>query len=408
MVVAGGGLILSIVVPFYNEEAAIEDVLRRCAAAREELARERPAVEEVEVVAVDDGSRDASAERAARVEGVRLVRHPVNRGYGAALKTGFSEARGDWLAFLDADGTCCPLSLGNLLDKALAEELDVVIGARMHRGSRMPALRAAGNRVFRGLVGAFGGGRATDVASGIRVLRRDAYEAMAPLPDGMDFSPAMSARALLDPALRLGEAPVWYDERTGDSKLSALRDGLRFVRVILDTGLVYRPRAFFGWCAAGLLALSALLFTLALGGPEAPLAYVVREGDAAEWMYFRFVLIAVFVSLAAFLSALGLVAQALVGIVHRRRDGAFVGPGEATALTRLFPLVGSALFALGVAVNASPLASYWATGHIAQEFWVRPIVGGVMTAVGVQLWGFWAAARIAELLWERQRSGTLW
>lgn len=201
-------MILSIVVPFYDEEAAIEDVLRRCVTAAGELSRERPDLAEVEVVAVDDGSRDASAERAGRVSGVRLVRHERNRGYGAALKSGFEAARGDWLAFLDGDGTCCPLSLGGLLDKALEEELDVVIGARLHDGSRMPLLRAAGNHLFRGLVGALGGGGVSDVASGIRVLRRTAYEAMAPLPDGMDFSPAMSARAILDPAMRLGEAPT--------------------------------------------------------------------------------------------------------------------------------------------------------------------------------------------------------
>lgn len=401
-------MILSIVVPFYDEEAAIEDVLRRCVTAAAGLRLGRPDLAEVEVIAVDDGSRDASAERAARVAGVRLVRHEGNRGYGAALKTGFETARGDWLAFLDGDGTCCPLSLGNLLDKALAEELDVVIGARLHDGSRMPPLRAAGNRLFRWLVGALGGGGVSDVASGIRVLRRTGYEAMAPLPDGMDFSPAMSARAILDPALRLGEVPVWYDERVGDSKLSAVRDGLRFLRVILETGLVYRPRAFFGWCASILAALSALLFSFALGGPEAPLAYVLRERAAAEWMYFRFILIAVFVSLAAFLSALGVVAQALVGVVHRGRDGRFVGPGSGPALTRLFPAVGSTLFVLGVAANARPLAAYWRTGNIAHEFWVEPIVGGVMTAVGIQLWGFWAAGRIAELLWERQRAGTLW
>lgn len=400
-------MILSVIVPFFDEEGAIEGVLRRCVEAAATLPRDRPDLTEVEVIAVDDGSRDGSAEKAARVPGVRLVRHEKNRGYGAALKTGFSEARGAWLAFLDADGTCCPLSLGSLLDKALAEELDVVIGARLHGGSRMPAVRAAGNRMFRFLVGALGGGDASDVASGIRVVRRTAYDSMAPLPDSMDFSPAMSARALLDPALRLGEAPVWYDERTGASKLSALRDGLRFVRVILDAGLVYRPRAFFGWGAALLTAASLALFALPLGGPESPLSAALR-GDADEWMYFRVILIAVLVSLAMFLTALGLVAQSLVGVVHRGRDGAFVGPGSAASLTRLFPVVGSLMFVVGLAANAAPLAAYWSTGSIAHQYWLRPIVGGVLTAVGIELWGFWVAARIAGLLWERQRSGTLW
>lgn len=394
-------MILSIVVPFYDEEASVEGVLRACTAAGDALRRARPELSEVEVVAVDDGSRDASAERAARVPGVRLVRHAANRGYGAALKSGFAEARGSWLAFLDADGTCDPASLGALLDKALAEGLDVVVGARLHDSSRMPPLRAFGNRLFRALVRALGGGAAGDVASGIRVLSRRAYEAMLPLPDGMDFTPAMSARAILDPSLRLGEAPVPYDERRGASKLCAACDGARFLKVILDAGLVYRPHVFFGWAAGALLVLAAALVVLRLGGPAAPLAHILREGAPAPWMYFRFMLAAVCVSGAVFLTALGLLARTLLGVVHRGRDGRLVGPGASGRAARRFPLVGAAAFVLGVALNAGPLGSYWRTGEISGELWAWPILGAVLTFSGLELWGFWVAARIADILWER-------
>ncbi|MBI3299994.1 MAG: glycosyltransferase family 2 protein [Elusimicrobia bacterium] len=397
-------MILSIVVPFYNEEAAIAGVLGRCCAAADALAKGPHGFLEVEVIAVDDGSSDGSAALAGKVPGVRLVRHVDNRGYGAAIMSGFAAARGDWLAFLDGDGTCDPASFAALMSKAAADELDVVLGARLHGGSRMPGYRAFGNRLFGTLLGLFGARGSFDVASGIRVLRRTAYERMVPLPEGMSFTPAMSARALLDPALRLGEVPVPYDERVGDSKLAPLRDGLRFARVILEAALVYRPGRLFGWAAAGLFLLAAALFVLRLGGPAAPLGHLLREGRAEAWMHFRFILIAVCASSAAFLAALGLLAQVLVGVVHRDRGGELAGPGAAGALVRWLPLGGALSFAAGVLVNAPALASYARTGQISGDYWTLPIVGGVLTGVGIQLVGFWAAARIAGLLRARERS----
>lgn len=378
-------------------------MLALCRAAAAELADGPWGLSEVEVVAVDDGSMDGSAQIAAAVPGVRLVRHEVNRGYGAALKTGFAAARGEWLAFLDGDGTCDPRSLGILLAKGRAEGLDVVLGARLHQGSHMPAMRVIGNRIFRTLLGLFGARDLSDVATGIRVLRREAYERMAPLPDGMSFTPAMSARALLDPALKIGEAPVPYEERVGVSKLNPLLDGALFTRVILEAALVYRPRALFGWAAAGLLALAGALFCLRLGGPASPFLYLLDAGHAETWMYFRFVLIAVCVALAAFLTGLGLLAQVLVGVVHRGRDGALVGPGAAGPWVRRLPGIGALSFLAGVLVNLPALSSYAHTGRISADFWTLPLIGAVLTCVGVQLIGLGVAARIAEILWERER-----
>ncbi|MDE2292686.1 MAG: glycosyltransferase family 2 protein, partial [Elusimicrobia bacterium] len=349
---------------------------------------------------VDDGSRDGSARAARAVAGVRLISHRDNRGYGAALKTGFSVARGEWVAFLDGDGTCDPACLEALFERAWAADLDVVIGGRLHSESRMPLVRGAGNRFFRALASLCGAQGVGDVASGIRVVRRSAYERMAPLPDGMDFTPAMSARALLDPDLRLGELPVPYGDRAGSSKLAPLADGLRFMRVIVEAGLLYRPRLLFGWAAAGLLALSAALFALRLGGPSSPLADLFAGTGAARWMYFRFILIAACAASAAFLAALGLVAQALVDVVHRA--GRAGGPGPAARLARSLPVLGALLFGAGVLVNLPPLASYARTGHIPDDYWALPLAGGVLSVTGLELWGFWVAARIAELLWQRR------
>ena len=104
---------LSIVIPAYNEEAGIAEIARRVLTIKNALVQ--VGIERLELLVVDDGSRDNTAQRASEVEGVRLIRHPKNRGYGAALKTGFCQASGELIGFLDADGTCSRLHPPGLL-----------------------------------------------------------------------------------------------------------------------------------------------------------------------------------------------------------------------------------------------------------------------------------------------------
>ena len=97
---------LSIVIPAYNEEDGISEIAQRVLSVKDDLVK--AGVAELELIVVDDGSRDRTAEIADQIEGVRLIRHPKNKGYGAALKTGFSQAEGELIGFLDADGTYPP------------------------------------------------------------------------------------------------------------------------------------------------------------------------------------------------------------------------------------------------------------------------------------------------------------
>jgi glycosyltransferase involved in cell wall biosynthesis len=208
---------LSIVIPAYNEERAIGAVLERMRAVG-------PALQEAgftdwEVIVVDDGSRDRTAEIVSAYPEVRLIRHPVNRGYGAALKTGFAHARGEWLAFLDADATYPPESLPDLYRAARASGADMVVGSRMGRAeSEMPLVRRIGNWGFAFLLRVLGSAAISDSASGMRLLRREILERLYPLPDGLNFTPAMSARAIYE-GLRMIEVPIPYRERLGQSKL---------------------------------------------------------------------------------------------------------------------------------------------------------------------------------------------
>jgi glycosyltransferase involved in cell wall biosynthesis len=248
---------LSVVIPAMNEEDGIERIIRRVLSIEPRLPE--VGIERLELIVVDDGSKDRTAEIVASFPQVTLVQHEVNHGYGAAIKTGFCRACGDWLAFLDADGTYPPEHLPEMCRAALEQDADLVIGSRMAgTESRMPRTRRVGNRLFAGLLSVIANARITDSASGMRVLRRSALDMLYPLPDGLHFTPAMSTRAIHEP-VKMIEVPIPYEERMGRSKLSAVRDGLRFLRVIMWTALGYNPVRILGLTGFAGVALAAII-----------------------------------------------------------------------------------------------------------------------------------------------------
>src|SRR5690554_2311815 len=217
--------VLSVIIPAYNEEHGIVEIARRVLSIEKEL--KKAGVDRLELLVVDDGSQDRTAEVAAAIEGVTLIRHPQNKGYGAALKTGFSMACGELVGFLDADGTYPPEYFPQLC-KAALEGGDIVIGSRMMGSdSKMPVTRRIGNIFFATLLSLLGAQRVTDSASGMRVFKRSILEQIFPLPDGLNLTPVMSTRALHE-NLKVVEIPIPYSERVGRSKLSVVRDGRIF------------------------------------------------------------------------------------------------------------------------------------------------------------------------------------
>ncbi|MEE8424706.1 MAG: glycosyltransferase family 2 protein [Elusimicrobiota bacterium] len=389
----------SIIIPAFNEEDSVENILHRCLKAAESIKKSELGIDEVEIFLVNDGSKDRTEEFARKVPGVRVLSHAINRGYGAAIKTGFEEAKGEWVGFLDADGTCDPEVFQGLLSAGQKGKLDVVLGSRMHKDSRMPVVRRLGNWFFKTVVNLIAATDVTDTASGMRVIRREALERLYPLPDGLHFTPAMSVRAILDPGLKIGEMPMPYEERVGRSKLSVVQDGVRFLGIILTTAMTYRPALFFG-AVAGLLSVPALLLLFfQLGGQtEAPVPFYLRNRFIADWMFFRLLLATVLISTAVFLASLGQVAQTLVSVINRERQeslrGAFLGR---------FPLWGALSLAVAAFFVRRPLLSYWRTGEIPMDFWAFPVAGALFIMIGVEFIGFYAVAEIARLLWDRER-----
>ena len=233
---------LALVVPALNEEDAIASTLRRCLAAREKVVAET-FVSELVVVFVNDGSTDRTQQIVDQSEfdEVVKVRFERNRGYGAAIKAGWQATDAQLLGFIDGDGTCDPDFCVNLLKRMGETEADVVLAGRLNPESKMPLIRKIGNVLFARLLGLVSGNDLTDSASGFRIVRRPSLRLMSPLPDGLHFTPAMSCICLLDRRLRIEEVPMPYEERIGRSKLSVVKDGLRFLFTILFSACCYAP-----------------------------------------------------------------------------------------------------------------------------------------------------------------------
>ena len=386
---------LSVVIPAYNEEGGIAQIIERVLSTRLRLAD--AGVDDLELIVVDDGSRDETAAITTRYPKVRLIRHPVNRGYGAALKTGFSQARGNLLGFLDADGTYPPEHFPDLCRVALDEDADLVVGSRMSGAeSEMPLVRRVGNFIFANLVSLLGNHRVSDSSSGMRVIRREALPRLYPLPDGLNFTPVMSTRALHE-EIRWREVPIPYKERVGRSKLSVVRDGSRFLYTIVWTALNYNPVRVLGGIGLGLAAIAGLIVAVVLG---MRLSGITQLGPWGVVTVFAASLCAV---AGVTLFSLGATFNYLVSLFHKQpiRQGLFGKPVFERPLEAHFGWVGLVAMGLGLAVGAASLALSLG-GWSIERLWLYLLGAAMLVLLGLQLSVFWVITRVLSDLSQRE------
>jgi len=234
---------LSIVIPARNEAATLPGLVSG-------LADTFP---EAEILVVDDGSTDGSAELLAELP-CRVIRNPYSMGNGAAIKRGARAARGKVLALLDADGQHRPDQLARVLAKYDSGDWDMVVGARRpeHHASRW---RRLANGLFNGLASWMTGQAVLDLTSGLRVVRRARFrEFLYLLPNGFSY-PTTSTMAFFRSGYTVGYQPVEVAQRPHEavSHIRPFHDGMRFVIIILRIGSLYSPLKLF-------LPISALLF----------------------------------------------------------------------------------------------------------------------------------------------------
>ncbi len=389
------GVTLSVVIPALNEQDGIGGIIEKVQAVEAEL--KRVGVTELEVIVVDDGSDDATAERVCAIQGVRLVRHAVNLGYGAALKTGFSHATGELLAFLDADNTYPPESFARLCEIAIDGKADVVIGSRRSGGqSSMPAVRRLGNLIWSSLLSVIGGERVQDPASGMRVFWRRCLRRLYPLPDGLHFTPVMSTRALHE-GLNVVEVAIPYRERAGRSKLSVVRDGIRFLATILWTALQYNPARILELAGFGMLLVAGVLG----GGLVAARLSGVTELGAWGVLAVYGSLVAAVGGVGAF--SLGMAFNRLVSLFYKYpvRQPNLLAAVLGRSPERHFPWMGALLAGAGFAVAALSLI-LGLSGWDMARLWLWLLGSALFVLVGVQLSLFWMLIRVLDTVIERE------
>jgi Glycosyl transferase family 2 len=240
--------VVSVVIPCLDEAEAIE----RCVAtARRAL---EAAGLDGEVIVVDNGSEDGSAELASAA-GATVVHEP-RRGYGSAYLSGFAAARGDYIVMADADLT---YDFGDIprFVRCLEEGGELVMGNRMQdiRPGAMPWLhRYVGNPLLTGILNLFFRAGVSDAHCGMRALRRDVLPRLDLRTTGMEFASEMVISAAKK-GLDVREIPIAYHPRSGQSKLSSFRDGWRHLRFLL----VHSPTYLFLVPGAFMVALGSLV-----------------------------------------------------------------------------------------------------------------------------------------------------
>jgi glycosyltransferase involved in cell wall biosynthesis len=385
--------ILSVVIPAYNEENGIAEIANRVLKVKSEL--KKVGVDELELLVVDDGSRDHTAEVAAGIDGVTLVRHPKNRGYGAALKTGFSQARGELIGFLDADGTYPPEYFPTLCEAALGGS-DLVIGSRMAgEDSQMPLTRRVGNFFFATLLSLLGRQKVTDSASGMRVFKKDILEHIYPLPDGLNLTPVMSTRALHE-GITIREVAIPYSERVGRSKLSVIHDGRVFLQSMVWTAMTYNPVRILGWIGLVAVGIAALLFMGMI------IAWMKGVTFGNPWWVVSMFAAMLLTMAGVNIFSLGIMFNYLIALFYKKpiKQGMFGKPIFKTPLDQQFGWMGVVGIVIGIVLGVISLV-LGLQGWEIEQIWFYMLGSALFFLVGIQLAIYWLVLRVLEEVSQR-------
>lgn len=239
---------LSIIIPAYNEEKSIAAVINEITSVVINLEID------YEILVINDGSNDSTAEEAV-LAGARVISHVENIGNGASIKTGIRNARGEKLLMLDADGQHPSNMIPTLLEKA--KKYDMVVGARTRR-SDTDLHRDFGNKIYNALASYVTGRKIDDLTSGFRVISAEiARRFVYLLPNTFSY-PSTITLAVLRSGSSLTYVPIESKRRIGKSKIRLVKDGIRFLTIILRVATYYSPLRIF-------IPVSILMFLTGFG-----------------------------------------------------------------------------------------------------------------------------------------------
>ncbi len=231
---------LTIILPMYNEAATIKTVLQTLLDLMDTQLAHVP----FELIVVDDGSSDGSAEQVRQLEDnrLRVQQHPYNIGNGAAIKTGIRLAQGEFVLLMDADGQHQPSDIPRLLEHT--DRYDMVVGART-RESDTAVHRDIANTVYNTFASYVCGRKIEDLTSGFRVIKTDIAKSMVyMLPNTFSY-PTTITLAVVRSGYSLKYIPIVAQKRVGKSKIKLLRDGSRFFLILFKIATLFSPLKIF-------------------------------------------------------------------------------------------------------------------------------------------------------------------
>ncbi|HWP47656.1 MAG TPA: glycosyltransferase [Candidatus Limnocylindrales bacterium] len=371
---------LSIVIPAYNEENSIGATILEVLAVKKEILETKIGISEVEIIIVNDGSQDRTGEIVQGYPDVVLIHHRKNLGYGSALKTGFDKARGEYMGFLDADGTYPARAFLDLCRVLRETNADMVIGSRMiEKKTGMPFIRQIGNRFFARLLSWIVEHKITDSASGMRVFKRSILTRLYPLPDGLDLTPAMSTHALHE-GMKVVEVPIEYKERIGKSKLHVIQDGLRFLSTILHTANLYNPLKFYGMMGLLMIFIGVLLGIM-------PVTYYIKLREVEDWEIYRLFTIMVLFITGINTMTFGAFSNYILSIMHRKeihQRSFWSRYIFKPTIMKKIGLIGWLSILSSIVLNKNTIYEYVTTQHI-HVHWSYILTGATLFLTGVQL-----------------------
>lgn len=237
---------VSVIIPTFNEEKTIGEIVQK-------LKKLYP---QYEIIVIDDGSTDNTYNIVSDID-VKVIKHPCNRGNGAAIKTGIRNATGDYLVMMDGDGQHLPEEIPNLLK--FLPEYDMVIASRINN-SALSRIRNIGNFLFNKFASLLSGEIIEDLTSGFRVMKKDLINNYISLLPNKYSYPTTSLLAFLKDGYMVKFIPInSIKKRTeGKSSIRPIRDGTRFVIIIIKIIMLFAPLRFF-------IPLSLLFIILGVG-----------------------------------------------------------------------------------------------------------------------------------------------
>jgi glycosyltransferase involved in cell wall biosynthesis len=222
---------VSVIIPAFNEAAHVAEGIDAVRNVMDVTGWK------YEIIVVDDGSADGTAQRAAQA-GVRVLRHKRNRGYGASLKQGIAAAQFDWILITDADGTYPATAIPELL--AAARENDMVVGARTGQSVKIPLVRRPAKWFLGRLASYLAGRHLPDLNSGLRLMRKDLVQRYVHLlPSGFSFTTTITLASVCNDH-SVEYIPINYLKRQGESKIRP-RHAYDFLLLILRTIVFFNP-----------------------------------------------------------------------------------------------------------------------------------------------------------------------